>query len=329
MLTKEKLINQYGKENVRFASNYSEHSRNLPPDGMMIKVKRSDVIKKPMPINSEQLFSGVMLAEIPAEYKAKPKSEWKFDSDRLFDGLDGSSVHVLINQSVDKSGHQYVKRKFIVVRAGIPTLASKACHDIEKGLMTNPPKETTWQQFYEDNNLFKLRQESTSHRLQIAREFLVGTGMCSQKEADQLKLSDDVITHDIATKNGDDEHFYVCSGAVMPFKLTQCMIFYQGPGLGYRVFTGEPNHNLLGKGMTKPSKSGSSGLMPASFGLRETDKFTTKEPFATPMGDGSSVYHYMDAYKPYNEAVIQEARTCSRDPSWPELVLIPSFGIVI
>ena len=325
MLTKEKLIGQYGKENVRFASNFSEHSKNLPPGGFMVKVKRTDVIKKPPPFNTEELFSGVCLVEIPPTYKSKPKEQWSLDKEKLFGGLDGSSVHVVTNQMPDKSGHQLVKRKFIAVRAGIPTLANEACHDIEKGLMANPPKEYTWERFFTEKQLFKLRTEAVRQRMQIARDFLVGTGMCSQKEADALQFSDDVITHDIALKKGDDEHFYVCSGAVMPFKLTRCMIFYEGPALGFRVFTGEPDSTLFGKGMTKPT----SGIIPSSFGLQNTDRFSEKKKsFAAPLGDGQSVFHYMDAYKPFNEEVLQEARVCGRDPSWSELILRPTTGLI-
>lgn len=326
MLTKEKLFGQYGKDNVRLASNFSEHSKNLPPSGLMVKVQRTDTIKKPMPFNPEELMSGICAVEVPANFTAKPREQWNMDAERMFGGLDGSSVHLTSDMVPDATGHQLVKKQFVIVRAGIPQMASEACHDIEKGLMSNPPKEYTWEQFYKEKKLASLRTEARQQRMRIAREFMVGSGMCSKEDADSVKNSDDITTHDIVVNKDDEKHFYVCSDVVMPSNLTRCMIFYEGPAMGFRVLSGKPDNTIFGKGFQKADMS---QVIPASYGLQSIDKFGKKSKFNQPIGDGSSVYHYMDAYKPMDTKVLAELRQNGREETWPETTLRPVESFVV
>lgn len=335
MLTREKLISQYGEENVRFAGNFSEHSKNLPPTGFMVKVARRSVIKNPPPFNPEELFFGTGLFEVPATWKPKPREQWTVQASKLLGGLDGSSVHVVTNQLPDRTGHQLVKRKFVVVRAGVAEQATKACHDLEVGLLADPPQQYTWEQFYDKAKLLQLRTTARQQRMQIARDFMVGTGMCSVEDASVIEATDDMVTNDIALRQDDKEHFYVCSGVVMPFSVSRSVLFYEGPAMGFRLFTGRPDatgKSMLGKGLPFATTTGAALTpIPCSFGLQRTDRFGDRRtPFTSPLGDGSSVFHYMDAYRPYNADVLQEARLAGghRDASWTELVLRQSVGLI-
>ena len=321
MFSEQALRDQYGEKNVQVAQNFSQYSSYLAPAGFMITVKRKDFIKSPLPFNPDQLMSGIAIAEVPAHYEAKPREQWKLDKKSLFGDMDGSTAQLVSCHCQDSTGHQLTKKKFVVVRAGIPDKATASCAEIEEGLTTDPPKEYTWEQFFRTKNISQLRADAREKRADIIRQFLVGVGACSVQEADNVKVIDDITTHDIAVPKGDKENLLVCSDVVPPNSLTKGMIVFEGPMVGVRVFSGKPDGSLFGRGFM-PSDT----VIPASYGL-ETIERKTKTDFEQSAhtklhsGQKKNIYHFRDTYKKPNQTLIADVRVNGRNLEWPETCL--------
>lgn len=325
MFGEQQLKEQYGEKNVQIARNFSGYSSYLAPTGFMIVVKRNEDIKSPLPFNPDQLMSGIAVAEVPTSYKALPQAQWKIDKDQLFGGMDGSTAQLVSCHCTDPTGHHSTKKKFVVVKAGIPQQASKACEDVEKSLISAKDGSAgiTWESFFRSKKIDVLRDDAMKKREEIVRDFLVGIGACTEDEASKVKVASDITTHNIVVPKNDKEHLYVCSDVVIPSTVTRGMVIFEGPMLGVRVLAGSPDGTLFGKEFLKSDK-----IIPASYGIESLER-KTKTDFngsadvvtMLKTHQRKNIYHYRDTYKKINAKLLAEIRLNGRDPEWPETQL--------
>lgn len=324
MFGEQQLREQYGEKNVQVAKNFSGYSSYLAPIGFMITVKRDEPIKSPLPFNPDQLMSGIAVAEVPSSFKAQAPEKWKLDKKHLFGGMDGSIAQLVSCHCQDSTGHHLTEKKYVVVKAGVPEEASKACEDLERNLINGKPgEEYTWESFFRSKKIDSLRDSAIKKRQEIAREFLVGIGACSAEQAAEIKVSTDITTHNIVVPTNDKKHLFVCSDVVPPSSITKGMVIFEGPMLGVRVFSGTPDGTLFGKGFLESTK-----VIPASYGLESLERrkktdFENSMPHVTALKTHGkkNIFHFCDTWKKPNTKLLSEVRLNGRDPEWPETFL--------